>query len=706
MKVWANPDGKNMRAELYTRPVQLKNPASGAWEPIDTRIVTRDGKLQATRVKTPLTFGGRGTKQLVSADGKQGKSGLNVTQALPEPKISGSTVTYPNAVALGADLVVQAQADGFISQVVFRQRPTGPVTIRLPLTLPEGTTFGKTSQGLPQLKDAKGRAAAAPIVLTAMDAKMEASPEEGKSSPVTASVETSGTTSKLVFTPDEKFLADPAVTYPVTIAAADDWFGGGTPTDAWVSKNSPGTNNAAAGWLRAGTTSTSADIARVYLKFNTEDPALEGATVVDADLWVWNYKSGGPNGQLCGENLGSGIAAARVTSSWSTSSLSWSSQPSVSSSMEGGNKAGYNYEADPASWCAKEEQLVHRVTGMARAWIEQDVPNHGVVLRAVTETAAINWRQYYSSENSGELYPGYRHPPTLMVQYTPAPKPEVMRFYYEGEPEPQTAEEWEAFMNDPERSRGYPEMLPPQDITEEQLLQELKALNTKSSVSTTDLHDDTPPESGNWLKEYESTDPPTVVAAGPDEDARGVPPNTEIWVVFSKRVIGAEMALEGPGGEPVAGVSRQENEKITQFLPERPLTAYTHYSVTAIGAQDVAGQVMPGPHRWSFTTGGPDTDPPTVEGSDPAEDETNVPVDTAVRIGFDEGASDVQITVKDSSNATVQGTTAGDNAEWTFTPTSPLAASTVYQVEVSGAKDRSGNVMTPYTWSFTTAGDT
>ncbi|TDE33131.1 hypothetical protein E1295_38540 [Nonomuraea mesophila] len=44
MKVWANPDGKNLRAELYTRPVQLKNPASGAWEPIDTRIVTRDGK--------------------------------------------------------------------------------------------------------------------------------------------------------------------------------------------------------------------------------------------------------------------------------------------------------------------------------------------------------------------------------------------------------------------------------------------------------------------------------------------------------------------------------------------------------------------------------------------------------------------------------------------------------------------------------------
>ncbi|MGW3348200.1 hypothetical protein ACWDA3_33335 [Nonomuraea rubra] len=310
MKVWANPDGKNMRAELYTRPIQLKNSASGAWEPIDTRVVTRDGKLKASRVKTPLTFGGRGAKQLVSAAGKHGKTGLGVTRALPEPKVSGNAVTYPDAVAPGADLVVRAQADGFISQVVFRQRPTAPVTVRLPLTLPEGTTFGATSQGLPQLKDAKGKAAAAPVVLTAMDAKVEASPDEGKSSPVAARVETSGKTPELVLTPDEKFLADPAVTYPVTIAAASEWFGGGVPTDAWVNKNNPSSNNAAAGWLRAGTTATSADVARVYLKFNTDAPELEGATVVDADLWMWNYKSGGPDGQLCGENLGNGIAAS------------------------------------------------------------------------------------------------------------------------------------------------------------------------------------------------------------------------------------------------------------------------------------------------------------------------------------------------------------------------------------------------------------
>lgn len=48
-----------------------------------------------------------------------------MTRALPEPKVSGSTVTYPDAVAPGADLVVIAQGDGFVSQMVFRRKPEG-----------------------------------------------------------------------------------------------------------------------------------------------------------------------------------------------------------------------------------------------------------------------------------------------------------------------------------------------------------------------------------------------------------------------------------------------------------------------------------------------------------------------------------------------------------------------------------------------------
>ncbi|GII81382.1 hypothetical protein Sru01_63640 [Sphaerisporangium rufum] len=714
MKVWANPDGKHMRAEIYTRPVQLKNPA-GAWERIDTRIVTEDGKLRAARVKTPLTFGGRGARQLVAATGRQGTSGLNVTRPLPEPKISGGTITYPDAVAPGADLVVQAQADGFVSQVVFRHRPAAAVTVRLPLTLPEGTRFGKTADGLPQLKDAKGEAKAAPIVLTAMDAKLEASPEEGKSSPVTARVETTGKTSELVFTPDQKFLADPAVTYPVTIAAASEWFGGGVPTDAWVSKNSPSTNNAAAGWLRAGTTSTSADVARVYLKFNTDDPALQGATVVDADLWVWNYKSGGPNGQLCGDPLGAGIAAARVTSSWTTSGLSWYNQPSISSTMEGGNKAGYNYEAAAGSWCAKEEQLVHRVTGMARAWIEQGAPNHGLVLRAATETASINWRQYYSSEYSGDPYPGYRHPPALVVEYVPAVAEYVSMWMGSSRPLNRMPSYEEAVADQIPGYSGIPQ-LPgrtaeevnaasgsddPYDVDRE-ALQPLPGEDPEVEAEVP-----WPATSPTATPEPDST-PPAVKAVTPAANATGVPVDARMSAQFTEAVTGAELTLADPSGTAVPGDQALDpGNGFVVFSPQQSLRGDTVYTATVRGAKDSAGNPMAAPHSWSFTTGPPDTDAPAVTGVEPGRDATNVPPSAAVKVTFNEPVSDVQIAVKDPSDTTVEGALTSDNgnAQWILAPASPLAASKVYRVEVSGGKDASGNPMAPYTWSFTTAAE-
>ena len=39
----------------------------------------------------------------------------------------------------------------------------------------------------------------------------------------------------------------------------------------------------------------------------------------------------------------------------------------------------------------------------------------------------------------------------------------------------------------------------------------------------------------------------------------------------------------------------------------------------------------------------------------------------------------------------------------TFTPSSALAASTTYTVNVSGAKDLADNTMSPVSWTFTTA---
>ncbi|MEV6302489.1 DUF4082 domain-containing protein [Actinoplanes sp. NPDC051861] len=100
-----------------------------------------------------------------------------------------------------------------------------------------------------------------------------------------------------------------------------------------------------------------------------------------------------------------------------------------------------------------------------------------------------------------------------------------------------------------------------------------------------------------------------------------------------------------------------------------------------------------------FTTSTADTTPPAVTGTSPAAGATGVPVGNAISAVFSEAVSSTALSIP-----SVTGTTAYDagSRTLTFTPSAPLAASTTYTATVSGARDGSGNVMTPVSWSFTT----
>ncbi|MEW1842211.1 hypothetical protein AB0392_30075, partial [Nonomuraea angiospora] len=127
MKVWANADGKTLHAELSTEPVQLRVSGKGGektWQPVDTSIVAKDdGTLAAKLVKTPLTFGGEGATTLVTAGDKDGTVTVGWDRKLPKPTVDGNTITYPDAVAKGADVVLTARPNGFTQDVVLRSRP-------------------------------------------------------------------------------------------------------------------------------------------------------------------------------------------------------------------------------------------------------------------------------------------------------------------------------------------------------------------------------------------------------------------------------------------------------------------------------------------------------------------------------------------------------------------------------------------------------
>ncbi|MFI9560810.1 LamG-like jellyroll fold domain-containing protein [Nonomuraea endophytica] len=103
---------------------------------------------------------------------------------------------------------------------------------------------------------------------------------------------------------------------------------------------------------------------------------------------------------------------------------------------------------------------------------------------------------------------------------------------------------------------------------------------------------------------------------------------------------------------------------------------------------------------------GEDTSPPAIAGTDPSPGRTDVAHGARISANFTEPVRGVDIAVTNAQGTRVQGSTemeAGD-LRLVFTPAQPLAESTVYTTAVSGGTDASGNVMAPYTWSFTTSG--
>ena len=107
-----------------------------------------------------------------------------------------------------------------------------------------------------------------------------------------------------------------------------------------------------------------------------------------------------------------------------------------------------------------------------------------------------------------------------------------------------------------------------------------------------------------------------------------------------------------------------------------------------------------------FQPSGPDTTPPTVTSTSPVSGATGVATSANVTATFSEPvqSSTVQVQLTAAGGGAVAGSTSYDSASKTatFTPTSALSTSTGYTAAVSGAADASGNVMNPFSWSFTT----
>ncbi|MEU4403033.1 hypothetical protein AB0F88_00820 [Streptosporangium sp. NPDC023963] len=301
---YANPDGKTLRTEMHARPIRLKK--DGTWHPVDTSLISENGVVRPRSTTSGLVLSNGKSKQLLGPADKRAtpgqKGAVFALAELPTPKITGSQAEYPSVFGRNIDLVVKSTPTGFSQQILIREHPTGPLSLQVPLQLPIGFSLqnSKTSGSLTLTrgKGTKTEKITVPpaLIQDAVAVNPASDPDAGKVGRAGLSVKQAGQQAVITFAPDQAFLSDPSVTYPVTISAVDtDWWEASYVEDTFI--NNAEYNDS---WynfnidrILAGKSNSGSVYWRSYIRFEDipADSPLRGARVQNADLTLWNHLS-------------------------------------------------------------------------------------------------------------------------------------------------------------------------------------------------------------------------------------------------------------------------------------------------------------------------------------------------------------------------------------------------------------------------------
>ncbi|MFD9890120.1 LamG-like jellyroll fold domain-containing protein [Amycolatopsis sp. NPDC059027] len=238
----ANPDG-SWTLTQYVHPVRVKQ--GPKWTPIDTTLVKKpDGTIAPKAVTVDLSLnpggGGSAAAPIVKAGSAGKEVGLKWTGDLPVPALSGNSAIYPDVLP-GVDLKVSAVPEGYTEALVIKtpeaarnpgllKVPFGLYTKNTTVSIAEGQGRGKPanrgkSDGL-TVKDSTGR-----VMFTGDASRMWDSSGAGSQAEVQlgkgggrreATMAVQLDAGKVLISPDQAFLSDPATKYPVSLDP-DNW---------------------------------------------------------------------------------------------------------------------------------------------------------------------------------------------------------------------------------------------------------------------------------------------------------------------------------------------------------------------------------------------------------------------------------------------------------------------------------------------------
>ncbi|MFD8079268.1 DNRLRE domain-containing protein [Streptomyces sp. NPDC059718] len=376
---WALPSGE-LQTAAYAGPVRVKQ--DGTWQDIDTSLSDTGTSLTPQAAAADIAVSDGGDTALASVAKGDKSFGLGWQDELPTPQVKDDTASYD--LGEGQTLTVTALPQGFSQNVVLDQQPDGPVSYRIPLDL-DGLKLSQADSGHLLLKDSDGKLVAeAPAPMMWDSTKNEVSGEPEHQARVATKIETGDDGRQtLVLTPAADFLA--TATYPVTVDPTSTL---AETTDTWIQTPDYEDSQVSSTELKSGTYDAGGHIARSYLMFDVAK--FKGKHITDTNLALYSYYA-----STC-STTGAGTQIRRITTSWSSSTVTWHTQPSTTATGAVTNKAALGWNSScPAG------TMNFDIDTIVQAWADGSA-NYGLQVRSADETDTLTWRRFRSANyNSG-----------------------------------------------------------------------------------------------------------------------------------------------------------------------------------------------------------------------------------------------------------------------------------------------------------------
>jgi hypothetical protein len=209
--------------------------------------------------------------------------------------------------------------------------------------------------------------------------------------------------------------------------------------------------------------------------------------------------------------------------------------------------------------------------------------------------------------------------------------------------------------------------------------------------------------------------PPTVTATIPANGDINVPANNALTATFSEPVTGVSnttFTLAGPTGDVAGAVVMDPANTVATFTPTIPAlqSDKTYTATISTVVTDLVGNAL-APFTFSFVTTAPNTNPPAVISTDPADNTTGAGVNDPITATFNAAIQVSPLAITATTFFLSEGVTG--NVTWdpvtrtaTLRPDKPLEFFHKYIVKVTtGVKSLGGIPMAAdFTWSFLTNG--